>query len=86
MENGFIEDQKTTEDYEKKSHTLTCQVLSKAKIVFCTIIALWSSNLGPKVKGKKDWWLAQVYVIDETGCANPGEVVIPIITYTATLK
>lgn len=29
MEDGFIEDQKTAEEYEKESYTLTCQKIPR---------------------------------------------------------
>lgn len=86
MAQGTIRDKKTAEDYERESYNFTRQVLNDARVVFCTTAALRSSTLGPKIDGKRVWWPAHMCIIDEAGCANPGEVVIPVMTYKETLK
>lgn len=64
---------------------MTKEILESAKAVFCANAFLCSSALGPKVGDKRELWPATTVVMDEAGCANPGKVIMPVITFASTL-
>lgn len=83
---GTISAKEDQKKYNVDSSKLTKEILGWINVVFCTNANLRSSALGPKVDGKRQWWPATTIIMDEAGCANPGEVIMPVITFATTLR
>ena len=89
MEQGFIEDEKKAKEYFRDVFELTRSVMSSARVVFCTTAACRNKALRWTVKIKKEnevenvvqTWPATFNVVDEAGCANPMELLLPLATF-----
>ena len=72
--------------YNADAAKLTKEILKSAKVVFCTNAFLRSSALGPKAGDTRVVTGATTVIMDEAGCVNSGEVIMPVITFASTLR
>ena len=94
IDRGGMNDKEQYKSYRQKLSQLTEMVLAKALVVFATCTSIRSKSLTRKVKsinsaGQKEkkliWWGATTCIVDEAGCANPLQILSPLVTYNDTL-
>ena len=68
--------------YCKQRNELTALVMSRARVVFCTMTSLRTSALFRTDKDNKAIaWGATTVIIDEAGCCNPLQVMLATISF-----
>lgn len=87
--------------YCSQRNLLTAMVLQNAQVVFVTcnslrgraLLALKKKTKGQKEKAEKEEeeeefepWPATSCIVDEAGCANPLQLLMPLTTFSKTLK
>ena len=96
IEEHAIHNKKTMESYLRESRELTEAVLSKARIVCVTCDSLRSRLLyrvetivdektGTSLEISQAW-PATMCIIDEAGCANPLQILGPLVAFSKTLQ
>lgn len=84
---GIISNVNAYDAYRKQLNALTEKIMLMAVVVFSTAAGARSSALFQKLKEDDiKAWGATSCIIDEVGCANPGQVLLPIMAYRKTLK
>ncbi|KAL8941920.1 MAG: hypothetical protein Q9211_001615 [Gyalolechia sp. 1 TL-2023] len=86
-QHGIISDEAQYTMYQKEQAVLTQDIVDKAAIIFSTCAGSRGAALFRQLNDEDvEAWPATSCIIDEVGCANPAQVLLPIMSFRKTLK